>query len=103
MIDLIEQHVNMFALSGSLQDHHLVWVQELKEEMLLELDPHALVLCEGPQFDDELVMSALGHSNGKPYENLYNWATKYGRMNHLPNRVHPGIEKYHHEYRKQKL
>lgn len=74
-------------------------MQVVKEELLNYLDTHALVLAEGIQVHDDVLMSALGHSNGKPYENLYSWAMKYGSLNQMENGVHPGIKKYYHPYR----
>ena len=32
-------------------------------------------------FDDNIIQSAIGSSNGKPYENLIHWAKEYNPLN----------------------
>lgn len=37
-------------------------------------------------YTDSILMSAIGASNGKPYENLIEWAQKYNTLNRKPER-----------------
>lgn len=37
-------------------------------------------------YTDSILMSAIGASNGKPYENLIDWAQKYNTLNRKPER-----------------
>jgi hypothetical protein len=41
-----------------------------RESLLEELRPDCLGLVEAFGYDDNILMSAIGSSNGKPYENL---------------------------------
>lgn len=41
----------------------------------------ALVLSEGLQFTDEMLLSAIAMENEDPYGNLFEWAKKFGRVN----------------------
>ena len=63
------------------------------EQQIDLITPDLLTLCEAIQIPGELLASAIAHSNGNPYDNLYNWAKTYGSLNKLPNGVHPAITK----------
>lgn len=99
LLDMIEVHTDLLVRTGSIQGESLEDVQEIKEELLEYLDDHALVLAEGTRAHDKMLMSAIGHSNGKPYENLYKFAKEYGALNTLEKGVHPAMIKYYHPYR----
>lgn len=43
--------------------------------------PDALTLMEAFDYDDNILMSAIGTSDGKAYENLIGWAKKYNPLN----------------------
>jgi len=81
MIDQIEVFSQALGRSLSIKLSSFAYIQERKEELLEDIDPHALVLAESAEVDDNLLMSAIGHSNGQPYENLYNWAKEFGSLN----------------------
>lgn len=53
-------------------------VEQLYVKKLKEIKPEALVLCESFIFDEDIVQSAIGNVNEKPYENLYKMAKTYG-------------------------
>jgi hypothetical protein len=48
---------------------------------LQELRPEALALVEAFGYSDNVLMSAIAHSNERPYENLINWARNYNTVN----------------------
>jgi hypothetical protein len=54
--------------------------------LLEELRPEALSLVESFGYDDSSLMSAIGASNGRPYENLMEWADKYNTLNRKEER-----------------
>lgn len=56
-------------------------LSQQRERLLLELRPEALSLIEAFGYSDNVLQSAIGHSNEKPYENLINWARRYNRLN----------------------
>ena len=53
----------------------------VKENLLEIIRPDLLTLVEGFNFDDNSLKSAIGMSNGKPYENLFEWVTKHNPIN----------------------
>ena len=99
---LKEMSANLME-SGSLNPDHIEILSELMEEHIEKITPDLLVLAEAIPIQDEVLMSAIGHSNGKPYENLYEWAKKYGSLNHFPDGVHPEIAKTNKALRQQRL
>lgn len=38
-------------------------------------------LIEAFGYSDNVLQSAIGHSNERPYENLLNWARRYNTLN----------------------
>jgi len=80
--------------SGCIKAEHLTIINELQEEHIEKVTPHLLVLSEAFPIPDAAHGSAIAHSNGRPYENLYEWAKKYGTLNHFPDGVHPVIAKH---------
>ena len=91
--EIFQEYAGNFGESGSLTGEHFRLISELYEEHLEIVTPDILVLSEAMQVPDEQLASAIAHSNGKPYENLYHWAKTYGSLNKLPNGVHPAITK----------
>jgi hypothetical protein len=65
---------------------------EVYEELLEQIHPDALNLIEGYGFPDDMIRSSIGHSNGKPYENLYTVAKNNGLLNTFD--VHPAMLTY---------
>jgi len=101
LLDMIECHAKLLSRTNSFSNEAFEYLQESKEDLIEYLDDHALVLAESPNFHDNILMSAIGHSNGKPYENLYEWTNKYSVLNNLKDRVHPAIIEHFHPFRKQ--
>lgn len=94
LIEVIEEYASNFLQSGTLNGDQISLLRERREELIETLSPHLLKLCEAYQIPDQLLMSAIGHSNGQPYENLYEWARKYGSLNRYAMDGHPAILKY---------
>lgn len=91
--EIFQEFCTNFSESGCLTGAHYGILKELYEEHLDKLTPDLLVLSEGMQVVDESQGSAIAHSNGKPYENLYKWAKEYSSLNQFPDGVHPAITK----------
>jgi hypothetical protein len=51
------------------------------EEKINELKNDMLVLVEAFHIPDMILKSDIGHSNGTPYDNLYNTAKQTGLLN----------------------
>lgn len=94
LIESIEEYAVFIIQSNAILPEQIALLREKAEELIEKIDPHLLKLCEAYQLDDTLLWSAIGHSNGKPYENLYEWAKKFGQLNKLGPEGHPAILKY---------
>ena len=94
IIEMIEEYSAFFIESDSINADQMVMLKEKREELVDTLSPHLLKLCEGLQIPDQHLTSAIGHSNGKPYENLYEWAKKYGSLNKYAVEGHPAIHQH---------
>ena len=94
IIEIIEEYFALFLQSSTLNQDQIAVLREKREELTEMLSPHLLKLCEGFQYTDHFLHSAIGHSNGKPYENLYEWAKKYGSLNRYSMEGHPAVHQY---------
>lgn len=56
-----------------------------KEQLLEKVRPHLYRLVEGFNYRDEILRSAIGMKNGKPYETLFEWVTKHNPVNKPEN------------------
>jgi len=78
--------------TGSASQECYSIMSNLFEDMLDSIHPDALVLMESWGFTDDYLNSTLGHSNGKPYENLMHVAKTYGQLNKID--IHPAMLEY---------
>jgi len=69
------------AESGYFLPVHFTYLKEKKEDLLDELRPEAVALTDAFAYRDECLNSALGLSNGKIYETMYEWATTKNPLN----------------------
>ena len=93
-IECIEEYGVYFLEAGAINPEQFKTLRDKREELIETLSPHLMKLCEGYQLDDKQLWSAIGHSNGKPYDNLYEWAKKYGSLNKVAADGHPATLKY---------
>ena len=90
------------AESGYFLPVHFTYLREKKEELLEELRPDAVALTDAFSYRDECLNSALGLSNGKIYETMYEWASTKNPLNTgKPNEgymkyLKPVLGKYSH-------
>lgn len=101
--ELFKEFGANFLESESINPDLASGMNELVDEHVEKLYPDLLVLSEALQIPDEILGSAIGHSNGKPYENLYTWATKFGSLNQFVDRIHPVILKHKKQLLDQRL
>lgn len=94
LIDAVGNEASLLLEAGAISKYHMEILQEVKEEIFERIAPHALVLVEAADIRDEILGSALGHSNGKPYENLFKMAKEFGTLNQFENSVHPAMKSY---------
>jgi len=62
-------------------------INRKRESLLAELRPEALTLMEAFEYSDNTLQSAIAHSNGRPYENLIEWARKHNSINRPEERA----------------
>lgn len=60
-----------------------------------------MVLVEAAKLEDWNLKSAIAHENGKPYDNLYEYAKTYGMLNKYTDNIHPAIKEFYLPWRKQ--
>lgn len=77
---IVERSAKFFE-TQTLTPESLKLVYQQRETLLTELRPEALTLVEAFDYDDNILMSAIGSSDGKPYENLIEWAKKFNTLN----------------------
>ena len=53
----------------------------MREVLLEEIRPDALTLVEAFEYSDNTLMSAIGRSDGRPYEHLMEWFRKSNDVN----------------------
>ena len=94
LIEITEEYSDKFIESNTITPDQISLLREKQEELVEQLSPHILKLCEGFQFSDRMLSSAIGHSNGQPYENLYQWAKQYGSLNRFAFEGHPAVHQY---------
>jgi len=80
-IEKIVERSAKFFETQTLTPEALKLVYQQRENLFAELRPEALTLVEAFDYDDNILMSAIGTSDGKPYENLIDWAKRYNTLN----------------------
>lgn len=85
-IDKINERPAKFFETQTLTPEAISIVYQKRESLFSELRPEALTLVEAFDYDDNVLMSAIGSSDGKPYENLLGWAKKFNTLNRKEER-----------------
>lgn len=80
------------AQSGYFLPNHFLLMKEKKEDLLDELRPELVSFTDAFGLLDSSLNSALGRSDGKVYETLYEWASKSNPMN--DGKPNEGFMKY---------
>ena len=101
-IGIIEEELGSLVEAGVVNHAHMLCMEQAREELLEEISVHALVLCEALQLEDEFLGSAIAHSNGNPYQNLYEQAKELGRLNQFVDGIHPALKEIYHPWKKEK-
>lgn len=85
-VEKIIERASKFYETSTLSAQSMSLLFKHREQLLQELRPESLSLVEAFGYTDSILMSAIGASNGKPYENLLSWATKHNSLNSKPER-----------------
>ena len=89
-VEQLLEHANFLVMAEVFDSEQLKILRDVYEELLELVHVDSLLLVEGFSCDDILLQSTLGHSNGKPYENLLEMAKTQSTINKMTN-VHPAI------------
>lgn len=79
--------------AGYFQKGAQTLIDEAIKILLAKLRPQMIPLVEQMEFDDNVLMSAIGNSYGDIYETHLEWA-KDSRMNKTPGNVPKNFHKY---------
>lgn len=80
-IDQLIENAQLYSALDVLNSEVLITIKSLYEKLLTKIKPDILTLSEIYALDDNMLYSALGHQNEKPYENLFRMAKEVGTMN----------------------
>lgn len=91
-VDMVHTYSGQIIERRAIGVEGIGFTKELFEELLEEIHPDALGLVEAWGYLDSHIGSTIGHSNGKPYENLLRVAKTQGSLNQFD--VHPTMLEY---------
>jgi acyl-CoA oxidase len=80
-IEKIIDYSTSFFETNSITAKTFIGLRKLRETLYSEIRPDALCLVEAFGYTDHTLMSAIGSSDGKPYENLLDWARNSNDVN----------------------
>ncbi|CAD8212955.1 unnamed protein product [Paramecium pentaurelia] len=80
-LQVILDNPNTLIESGRINVEQFKQLNETKIELLNKLKPQALGLVEAFNFSDNALRTCIGCHDGKPYEYIYEWATKENSVN----------------------
>lgn len=91
-VDMLHANSSQIIEAKCISAEGIGYTKELFDELLEEIHPDAFGLVEAWGYLDSQIGSTIGHSNGKPYENLLKSAKTYGQLNQFD--VHPTMLEY---------
>lgn len=91
-VDNVQTYATQLIDTKSINQEAMEHVKDLYTQLLDDLHPDAVTLCEVWGIEDSELFSTIGHSNGKPYENLLENAKTFGQLNKFD--VHPAMLEY---------
>lgn len=76
-LDMLISKPNGIMRSGLITGSQFEIIRQAKEDLLKELRPFALLLVDGFGLPDSILKSAIGKTDGKAYENLWEWTQNH--------------------------
>lgn len=77
----LDQFASSFTMTAAVSPNSVYELQDTILELMTELRPHAVKLVDAWSIPDWLLNSALGKSDGKVYEELYDMAHRRNPLN----------------------
>lgn len=88
-VDSVIHYASLIIDTKSIHADGMRYVRDMYLKLLEDINPDAIGLVEAWGWTDSHLGSTLGHSNGKPYENLLKTAKELGQLNKFD--VHPAM------------
>jgi acyl-CoA oxidase len=79
----LDQFASSFTMTTAVSAESVYTLQDVILELMAELRPHAVKLVDGWSIPDFLLNSALGRSDGKVYEELFDMAHRRNPLNKI--------------------
>jgi acyl-CoA oxidase len=79
----LDQFASSFTMTTAVSAKSVYTLQDVILELMAELGPHAVKLVDGWSIPDFLLNSALGRSDGKVYEELFDMAHRRNPLNKI--------------------
>jgi acyl-CoA oxidase len=79
----LDQYASSFTMTNAVSAESVYTLQESILELMAELRPHAVKLVDAWSIPDWLLNSALGRSDGKVYEELFDMAHRRNPLNRV--------------------
>jgi acyl-CoA oxidase len=77
----LDQFASSFTMTTAVSAESVYTLQDVILELMAELRPHAVKLVDGWSIPDFVLNSALGRSDGKVYEELFDMAHRRNPLN----------------------
>jgi acyl-CoA oxidase len=79
----LDQYALSFTMTNAVSAESVYMLQDIILELMVELRPHAVKLVDAWSIPDWLLNSALGRSDGKVYEELFDMAHRRNPLNRV--------------------
>jgi acyl-CoA oxidase len=79
----LDQYASSFTMTTAVNFESVYTLQDTILELMTELRPHAVKLVDAWSIPDWLLNSALGRSDGKVYEELFDMAHRRNPLNRV--------------------
>lgn len=86
-IEKIIERADKFYQAGTLSSEGFQMIYKQRYVLYERIRPEALNLVESFGLNDNILMSAIGSSDGKPYDNLIDWAKNHNTLNRPKQRA----------------
>lgn len=80
VLKILETEMQLFEY-GVLTGENFKWVKDYRDELISDISEFAIGLVEPIGYSDKMLRSAIGGSDGKVYETLFNWASERNPVN----------------------
>lgn len=80
-VEKILEYSSNFFESKAINSTTFKTLRLFREKLFEEIRPDVLTLVEAFEYSDNTLMSAIGRSDGRPYDHLLDWFRNYNDVN----------------------